>query len=191
MKQPCLPLPAMQAATTKSTKWLNIAQPRMFYPPKITGCTVPSGALPTLRSDLLYCNVCIKTISSFMLNVCSALAPPPRHQHLRCFHYTTHYSTNFLCFFQMQRWLPRRSMVSSNVLKCLSVNYIRSCPTFCRSYWKSHGLVTGGQYNSHEGCQPYEIQSCDHHVNGMYTAYYIVLALAKCEVYSRSPDLQP
>ncbi len=37
MKRPCLPLPAVQAATTKilSTKCLNIAEPRIFCPPKI------------------------------------------------------------------------------------------------------------------------------------------------------------
>ena len=38
MKRPCLPLPTIQAATTKilSTKCLNIAEPRIFCPPKIT-----------------------------------------------------------------------------------------------------------------------------------------------------------
>ncbi|XP_064652099.1 cathepsin B-like [Lineus longissimus] len=34
------------------------------------------------------------------------------------------------------------------------------------SYWKSTGLVTGGQYNSKQGCQPYKVASCSHHVNG-------------------------
>ncbi len=33
-------------------------------------------------------------------------------------------------------------------------------------YFKKTGLVTGGNYNSKEGCQPYSIQDCDHHVNG-------------------------
>jgi cathepsin B len=28
------------------------------------------------------------------------------------------------------------------------------------------GIVTGGNYNSNEGCQPYSIPACDHHVNG-------------------------
>ena len=42
MKRPCLPLPTIQAATTKilSTKCLNIAEPRIFCPPKITRYTV-------------------------------------------------------------------------------------------------------------------------------------------------------
>ncbi len=42
MKRPCLPLPTIQAATTKilPTKCLNIAKPRIFCPPKITRYTV-------------------------------------------------------------------------------------------------------------------------------------------------------
>ncbi len=33
-------------------------------------------------------------------------------------------------------------------------------------YWKTTGLVSGGVYGSHKGCQPYEIAPCEHHVNG-------------------------
>ncbi|KAK6168162.1 hypothetical protein SNE40_022043 [Patella caerulea] len=33
-------------------------------------------------------------------------------------------------------------------------------------YWKTVGIVTGGQYNSHQGCRPYTIKPCDHHVVG-------------------------
>ncbi|GBM14926.1 Cathepsin B, partial [Araneus ventricosus] len=33
-------------------------------------------------------------------------------------------------------------------------------------YWVDKGLVTGGQYNSHLGCQPYTIASCEHHTKG-------------------------
>ncbi len=42
MKRHCLPLPTIQAATTKilPTKCLNIAEPRIFCPPKITRYTV-------------------------------------------------------------------------------------------------------------------------------------------------------
>ncbi len=39
-------------------------------------------------------------------------------------------------------------------------------PESAWEYFKHTGLVTGGNYNSHEGCQPYSIASCDHHVNG-------------------------
>ncbi|CAF1683036.1 unnamed protein product [Adineta ricciae] len=39
-------------------------------------------------------------------------------------------------------------------------------PQAAWSYYKSSGLVTGGNYNSKQGCEPYTIPSCDHHVNG-------------------------
>ncbi|KRT80525.1 Peptidase, partial [Oryctes borbonicus] len=34
------------------------------------------------------------------------------------------------------------------------------------SYWVRKGLVSGGSYNSSQGCRPYEISPCEHHVNG-------------------------
>ncbi len=43
MKRPCLPLPAVQAPNPTKilpTKCLNIAEPRIFCPPKITRYTV-------------------------------------------------------------------------------------------------------------------------------------------------------
>ncbi|KAK3087280.1 hypothetical protein FSP39_004004 [Pinctada imbricata] len=50
----------------------------------------------------------------------------------------------------------------------------RSCGNGCNGgflsgawdYYKRDGLVTGGQYNSHQGCQPYTVKACDHHVVG-------------------------
>ncbi|PSN46924.1 hypothetical protein C0J52_14918 [Blattella germanica] len=33
-------------------------------------------------------------------------------------------------------------------------------------YWVNFGIVSGGAYDSHQGCQPYEIEPCEHHVNG-------------------------
>nr|XP_045614632.1 cathepsin B-like [Procambarus clarkii] len=33
-------------------------------------------------------------------------------------------------------------------------------------YWVNIGLVSGGAYNSSQGCQPYEIPPCEHHVSG-------------------------
>jgi len=38
-------------------------------------------------------------------------------------------------------------------------------PQAAWSYYKTKGLVTGGNYNSKQGCEPYTIASCDHHVN--------------------------
>ena len=37
-----------------------------------------------------------------------------------------------------------------------------------REYWVSHGLVTGGQYGSNQGCQPYLLPHCAHHEPGPY-----------------------
>lgn len=34
------------------------------------------------------------------------------------------------------------------------------------SYWVRSGIVTGGSYGSQQGCRPYEIAPCEHHVNG-------------------------
>nr|AGL33709.1 cathepsin B [Sinonovacula constricta] len=34
------------------------------------------------------------------------------------------------------------------------------------NYLKRDGIVTGGPYNSKQGCQPYQIKACDHHVVG-------------------------
>ncbi|KAJ7370099.1 hypothetical protein OS493_034310 [Desmophyllum pertusum] len=39
-------------------------------------------------------------------------------------------------------------------------------PEAAWSYWVYEGIVTGGQYLSHQGCDPYQIPSCDHHVKG-------------------------
>lgn len=33
-------------------------------------------------------------------------------------------------------------------------------------HWKHGGIVSGGRYNSSDGCQPYEIAPCEHHVPG-------------------------
>lgn len=33
-------------------------------------------------------------------------------------------------------------------------------------YWTSDGLVTGGLFGSHKGCQPYPIAPCEHHTTG-------------------------
>ncbi|CAH0548114.1 unnamed protein product [Brassicogethes aeneus] len=33
-------------------------------------------------------------------------------------------------------------------------------------YWVRKGLVSGGTYGSKQGCRPYEIPPCEHHVNG-------------------------
>lgn len=39
-------------------------------------------------------------------------------------------------------------------------------PGMAWRYWVHKGLVSGGNYNSNQGCSPYEIAPCEHHVNG-------------------------
>uniref|UniRef100_A0A0A1WUP5 Cathepsin B n=1 Tax=Zeugodacus cucurbitae TaxID=28588 RepID=A0A0A1WUP5_ZEUCU len=34
------------------------------------------------------------------------------------------------------------------------------------SYWTRKGIVSGGAFGSNQGCRPYEIAPCEHHVNG-------------------------
>lgn len=52
-------------------------------------------------------------------------------------------------------------------------------PQSAWSYFKSDGLVTGGNYNTKQGCEPYSIPSCDHHVNG---------SLPPCQGEQPTPD---
>jgi len=37
-------------------------------------------------------------------------------------------------------------------------------------YWVRSGLVTGGQFGTKQGCEPYPLAPCSHHVNGSYPA---------------------
>ncbi|RWS22856.1 hypothetical protein B4U80_05385 [Leptotrombidium deliense] len=39
-------------------------------------------------------------------------------------------------------------------------------PSAAWQYWVQSGLVTGGLYNSNDGCQPYSIPACEHHIIG-------------------------
>ncbi|XP_063622433.1 cathepsin B-like [Cydia splendana] len=46
-------------------------------------------------------------------------------------------------------------------------------------FWKYAGIVSGGPYNSSQGCRPYEIPPCEHHVDGNRP---------KCNESSETPD---
>jgi cathepsin B len=41
-------------------------------------------------------------------------------------------------------------------------------PSAAWDYFEQTGVVTGGDWNSKQGCFPYELQACDHHVTGKY-----------------------
>jgi cathepsin B len=73
-----------------------------------------------------------------------------------------------------------RTCIASNGASTphLSAEDMLSCCTECGDgcdggdpaqawqYWVDSGVVTGGNYDSNEGCLPYQIPGCDHHVNG-------------------------
>ncbi|XP_075751954.1 cathepsin B isoform X2 [Rhipicephalus microplus] len=60
----------------------------------------------------------------------------------------------------------------------LSADDLLSCCKFCGdgcnggfpgsawNFWVKRGIVTGGNYDSDDGCMPYPIKACDHHING-------------------------
>lgn len=39
-------------------------------------------------------------------------------------------------------------------------------PGMAWHYWTTKGIVSGGPFDSNQGCRPYEISPCEHHVNG-------------------------
>jgi cathepsin B len=39
-------------------------------------------------------------------------------------------------------------------------------PEAAWEFYEKTGLVTGGLYESHQGCRPYSIEACEHHING-------------------------
>lgn len=59
---------------------------------------------------------------------------------------------------------------AEDLLSCCGFSCGMGCnggyPMSAWKYFESHGLVTGGQFNTSEGCQPYSIAACDHHVVG-------------------------
>ena len=71
-----------------------------------------------------------------------------------------------------------RICIHKNIRVNISAENLLSCCQWCGGgcnggylsaawkYWVDNGLVTGGQYKSHSGCQPYTVPSCDHHVVG-------------------------
>jgi cathepsin B len=69
-----------------------------------------------------------------------------------------------------------------DLLSCCGFTCGNGCnggyPSSAWGYFKRTGLVTGGTYGSGDGCYPYEIAPCSHHVDGSYP---------KCDGESRTP----
>lgn len=47
-------------------------------------------------------------------------------------------------------------------------------------YWVHFGIVSGGNYNTNEGCMPYSLESCEHHINGTLPPCGDVKGTPKC-----------
>merc|ERR1712098_461462 len=56
------------------------------------------------------------------------------------------------------------------------------------SFWKRKGLVSGGQYGTKDGCQPYQIEPCEHHVNGTRMPCSEGGSTPKCHRKCENPD---
>jgi len=54
-------------------------------------------------------------------------------------------------------------------------------PESAWQYFENSGIVTGGPYNSNQGCQPYKIPACDHHVPGSKNPCHGELPTPKCK----------
>ena len=65
--------------------------------------------------------------------------------------------------------------------------------TMAWDWWAVEGLVTGGLYGSHSGCEPYTIATCEHHMKGPYPACGNAVSTPHCtkkceEGYSKEYD---
>lgn len=53
---------------------------------------------------------------------------------------------------------------AQDVLSCLNNDGCHgNYPQVAWDFWKENGIVSGGNYNSSQGCRPYEIAACEHH----------------------------
>jgi len=74
-----------------------------------------------------------------------------------------------LCIASGQKVQTRIS--AENLLSCCSEcgdGCNGGYPSSAWSYFQETGLVTGGLYGDKNGCQPYSMAPCDHHVTGKY-----------------------
>ncbi|CAG9856920.1 unnamed protein product [Phyllotreta striolata] len=76
----------------------------------------------------------------------------------------------------------RRCIASKGLLRTpVSAEDLMSCCAPCGfgcvaglvdeafNWWATHGIVTGGRYNSNSGCKPYTLPMCSHYINTGYT----------------------
>jgi cathepsin B len=53
-------------------------------------------------------------------------------------------------------------------------------PEAAWQYFKNTGIVTGGNYDTKEGCEPYTLANCDHHCTGKYQPCGSSVPTPKC-----------
>jgi hypothetical protein len=60
-------------------------------------------------------------------------------------------------------------------------------PQAAWAYFKTTGLVTGGNYNTKQGCEPYTIKACDHQyvflMNFLFFSFTFLRFSVSMEVY--------
>lgn len=82
---------------------------------------------------------------------------------------------------------------SENLLSCCF-----SCGFGCNggfpgaawNYWEKKGLVSGGTFGSGQGCQPYQIEPCEHHVNGTRLPCSEGGSTPKCHKFCENKDFK-
>ena len=61
-------------------------------------------------------------------------------------------------------------------------------PGMAWRYWAEKGLVTGGDYGTNDGCQPYEVKPCEHHVEGPRGPCESDIRTPRCHNECENPD---
>ena len=59
-------------------------------------------------------------------------------------------------------------------------------PSRAWEFWVNEGLVTGGEYNGHQGCRDYAFPKCSHHVKSIYPNCTGDVQTPKCEKQCQS-----
>jgi len=54
-------------------------------------------------------------------------------------------------------------------------------PEAAWQHWKTTGIVTGGNYKTNAGCEPYTIANCDHHCTGKYSPCGSIVPTPACK----------
>ena len=73
---------------------------------------------------------------------------------------------------------------AEDLLSCCHFSCGMGCnggfPEAAWEYFENHGLVTGGQAGTNQGCKPYSIAHCSHHVKGKYPTCKGILPTPRC-----------